>query len=315
MFDYFKHIKSKLRKHLDLRKEIAYDLRSDRLKEFVLHSHERGITDTKYGGSEIIVSLTTYEPRLYDVYLAIESIMQQTWKANRIVLWLPDRIKETDIPQTLRNQADRGLEIRYCNDSGPHTKLLPSLRCFPEAAIITIDDDILYDIDLLERLIGEYLKAPQYIHYCRGHRIVLKNNRVQPYAQWKWCAGSEKPSALNFPTGVGGVLYPPHTFDDEVFNETVFRDICRHADDIWFKAMSLRNGKQSRKVTTHTRSGEDYLENKSVQECALERINRGEQNLNDVQFDAVFSRYALFDKLSDEMPGNELAASPRIKKK
>ena len=79
--------------------------------------------------------------------------------------------------------------------------------------------------------------------------------------------------------------------------------------------MSLRNGKQSRKVTTHTRSGEDYLENKSVQECALERINRGEQNLNDVQFDAVFSRYALFDKLSDEMPGNELAASPRIKKK
>ena len=67
-----------------------YNSRVIQLNDYLLHSCESGVTDTHYCDHEIIVSLTTYEPRLYETYLAIESIMQQTVKANRIILWLPD---------------------------------------------------------------------------------------------------------------------------------------------------------------------------------------------------------------------------------
>lgn len=58
-------------------------------------------------------------------------------------------------------------------------------------------------------------------------------------------------------------------FSDEVFNESVFANICPFSDDIWFKAMALYNDKLCKKVYTHNRSGNDYLENLSVQNCAL----------------------------------------------
>ena len=62
----------------------------------------------KHTDQKKIVSLTTYEPRLYETYLAIESIMQQTVKANRIILWLPDSLKTTTLPNTfhLANEYD-----------------------------------------------------------------------------------------------------------------------------------------------------------------------------------------------------------------
>ena len=58
------------------------------MEQNILHLHESGIVDTKYCDHEIIVSLTTYGKRFYDVAITIESIMEQTMKANRIILWI-----------------------------------------------------------------------------------------------------------------------------------------------------------------------------------------------------------------------------------
>ena len=55
------------------------------LEQNILYNKEVGISKTKYCDHGIIVSLTTYGKRLYEVHLAIESIMEQTMKANRII--------------------------------------------------------------------------------------------------------------------------------------------------------------------------------------------------------------------------------------
>ena len=93
---------------------ITYNNRVQELNDYVLHSKESGITDMHYCDHEIIISLTTYEPRLYEVYLAIESIMQQTMKENRIILWLSDTLKHEPLPATIQLQTKRGLEVRFC---------------------------------------------------------------------------------------------------------------------------------------------------------------------------------------------------------
>jgi len=63
-----------------------------------LNCREKGISGEKYCDNEVIVSLTAFDRRLYEVYLAIEPIMQQTLKPNRIILWLSDKLKNMDIP-------------------------------------------------------------------------------------------------------------------------------------------------------------------------------------------------------------------------
>lgn len=128
---------------------LLFDQKADTLTQLALNSNSKGVTNDKYGNTEIIVSLTTYGRRLYRVHLTIESLMQQSMKANRIVLWLSDEFKDT-LPQTLLKQTKRGLDIRYCKDIRSYTKLVPSLREFPEATIITVDDDIIYEYDVLK---------------------------------------------------------------------------------------------------------------------------------------------------------------------
>ena len=45
-----------------------------------------------------------------------------------------------------------------------------------------------------------------------------------------------------FPTGVGGVLYPPSIMPEETFNSKVFTDLCLKADDVWLKFNELKKG-------------------------------------------------------------------------
>ena len=275
-----------------------YENRRFQLIEHILHDKEKGISSERYVDHDIIVSLTTHGKRIYDVAFTIESIMQQSMKANRIVLWLDESFKGKRLPQSLYNQQKRGLEIAYCMDIRSYTKLVPALKRFPNDAIITIDDDMLYDYDLLERLIAAYLEAPQYVHSCRVHRIVLDDKGYPiPYSSWEQGFSEQGADTLNFATGVGGVLYPPHCLDEEVFNEEVFLDICKYADDVWFYAMALKKGTLVNKVYTRDSKGDDFVINMGVQDIGLLHFNTQGEMLNDSQIKAVFAKYSLFDKL------------------
>jgi len=286
-------------KHNSLINRIKYINRADYLSNCALNSIEQGISREKYCNDEIIVSLTTYSRRLYDVYLAIESIMQQTLKPNKIILWLSDEFKQNDIPLTLQKQQNRGLEIRYCKDIGPYTKLIPALMDFPSAAIITIDDDCLYYFDLIENLVNSYKKNPNLISCARMHQMkLINNNTFEKYEKWLMKCEFFDISPLNFPTGVGGVLYPPHCFNEEIFNENIFMNICKYADDVWFKAMALLNNVSSKKIYTHNKNGEDYFLNKNIQDIGLFKMNIY-KGMNDIQLKSTFDKYNLYEKLID----------------
>ena len=147
-----------------LAQKIYFNQRKYILEQNILNSNHSGITTERYCNHDIIVSLTTYGKRLYDVHLAIESIMEQTMKANRILLWLDEGYINQRLPKTLELLKKRGLEIRYCKDLRSYKKLIPALKEFPNDAIITIDDVLIYEFDLLERLIQSYLENQSYIY-------------------------------------------------------------------------------------------------------------------------------------------------------
>lgn len=277
---------------------LEFDLRKQQLDQNLLFRNNEGVTSEKYVDHEVIVSLTTYGRRLQSVYLAIESIMEQTMKANRIVLWLDEGCKDILLPQSLKILKQKGLEIFFCKDIRSYKKLIPSLAAFPEDAIITIDDDVIYDINALENLIQAYKQDGSMIYCNRCHRIVSTGETaVARYNKWNLRITDTAISPLNFPTGVGAILYPPHSLDEEVMNESVFMDICKNADDVWFKAMALKNGTMARKVKTHNATGDVYVSDPYVDDMALMNINVKGKALNDKQFDNVFRKYNLYPLL------------------
>lgn len=279
---------------------LQYCVRAEKLKREAVRAVNMGVSQDKFIENEVVVSLTTYGKRLNDVYLAIESIMQQTYKPNRIILWLQDNMDSIELPYTLKCQQKRGLEVKYTQDIRSYKKLLPTLKLCPESVIITIDDDVIYEIDTIERLIKAYKKDQHYIYGCRIKKIELnKQGKVKPYSSWNPVKYGSRISNLNICIGVGGVLYPPHCFTKEVFNEEVFGKLCPHADDLWFWLMAKINGYKSAKVITHYESGDDHIPIPCSQEITLRRNNLGKGE-NDKQFEAIISHYDAYRFLKDE---------------
>lgn len=274
-----------------------FNLRRFQLEHEILYSNNNGVTSDLYGEHEIIISLTTHGRRLHDVCYTIESLMQQTCPANRIVLWLDHITMSQKLPVALKKQMNRGLEIYETPDIRSYTKLIPTLKAFPDATIITVDDDVIYDFDLIERLIMAHQTTPDAIYACRIHSMEFDNNgNLLPYHKWGFTKASIP--KRHFATGVGGVLYPPGSLGTEVLNEKVFLNICPTGDDIWFTAMAKLNGTPIMKVETRNRNGEDYILNHAIQDMGLRHINigkNGKDGKNDEQIKAVFTQYGIYD--------------------
>ena len=268
-------------------------VRKQMLEEYILNCKERGVTSEKYCENEVVVSLTSYGRRINSVCYAIESIMQQVKKANRIILWLGEKDFYGNIPCTLKSQMARGLEIRKTRDIRSYTKIIPALLEFPQSVIITIDDDIMYDFDIIGNMIDSYLKKTKAISACRCHVIRYNSNHhMKPYNKWFWNTFDNNHNYNNFFTGVGGVLYPPGCFDTEIFNENIFGDICRTADDVWLNAMARKSNVEIQKVPTKSSMGEDYIELYDVQDMGL-RNGNVQRHENDIQIHRVWEKYGL----------------------
>lgn len=265
------------------------------LQDKVVNCTASGVTSDNICEQEVVVSLTTYGKRIYDVYLAIESIMQGTIKPNRIVLWLSEEeFKGRRLPHALRLQEQRGLQIEYCEDLLSYKKLIPTLSLYPNACIVTIDDDVIYDSNFLSNMLIAHEEHPDAICAGRVYRIKLdSNNMPKSYVSCQNLIKDYECSILNFFTGVGGVLYPAGCLDKEVMNKDIFMDICRYGDDIWFYAMAVLQNTPIVKCFSHNSEG-DFVTYDFVQEEALAVKNTSRSECrNDIQLKAVFERYNL----------------------
>lgn len=276
--------------------KLQYEIRYSQLIDKMLNSNVPGIDRQAYCEHEIIVSLTSYGKRLYDAAGAIESIMQQTMRPNRIILNLDKDALDEPLPIALQRQMKRGLEVEVEDEHiRSYKKLIPTMRRFPNAIIITIDDDCIYDCDVVERLFKSYLHNKNCVSALRTHTIQLnKEGKPKPYLSWIEKPYKHKKGNLLFPTGVGGVLYPPGVFNEEVFNQDAFTKLAPTADDVWFHAMALLNGTEIVKAVSRHPDGADYVTNYDIQDVALFNSNGGSEQQNDSQIKAVYDRYDIY---------------------
>ncbi|WP_156111459.1 glycosyltransferase family 2 protein [Pontibacillus halophilus] len=240
---------------------------------------------------KIIVSLTTFPGRINVVWIAIESLLRQSVKPDKIILWLADSQFDSieSLPKRLQAQQSRGLTIKFCEDLRSHKKYYYTFNDYPNDLIITVDDDVIYPTKTVEVLVNTHVKHPYSICCNRGHLMTLnKDNTLKSYKNWGYNPlDFTGPSKFLCPTGVSGVLYPPNSVNQEVFNRENIRSLCFYADDLWLKVMSLMNNTQ----VVKTKDFPHYLFTISTsQKESLGQLNI-ENNQNDEQLINLLHTY------------------------
>ncbi len=197
---------------------------------------------------QIIISLTSFPTALPFAVQAIRSILDGSVLPDKMVLYLMTlQFPDGKIPSGLQDLVNQKsiFEVRFYDDNiRSYTKLIPALKDFPNDIIITVDDDVRYHKNMVKRLLSRHEKYPNAIIGHRIRRIKL-NAR---YRMWKCYkrrslfTRSFKPSFRNLQTGVGGVLYPPHSLSEEMLKSEVFMQMAPTADDVWFWAAAVANG-------------------------------------------------------------------------
>jgi len=247
----------------------------------------------------VIVNLTSIGKRLKTVPLCVRTLLSQSCRPDNVILWLSEydvngmkAISMNSLPRELLQLKKKGLEIRFCEDIGSHGKLIHALKEFPEAILVTADDDIVYPKDWLEKLYKSYLKEPDIIHCYRARLISFKENGdIDDYLHWPRDIDGMERDARITPIGVDGILYPPGSLDREVFNEAVFKEVCPKQDDVWFKAMTLLNDTYCKKVCS------DHRSFPTIPGSQIVSLFEHNIDQNDIQIRETFDRYHLFEKL------------------
>lgn len=187
----------------------------------------------------LIVSLTTIESRLNKVHITLRSVMNQTVKPEKIILWITDADRNK-IPVTLQKLTGGLLEIHFTKHTSSHKKLIPSLEMFPDKVIVTCDDDLIYENKWLEKLYATHMKYPKDIICNKARQIAIdKNNKTLDYKFWKYT--NKNNPIKNLAIGEGGILYPPRALYYEIKDYELALKLAPKNDDLWFKAMALLN--------------------------------------------------------------------------
>lgn len=196
----------------------------------------QGLTQRHSLSGELIVSLTSYPPRFRTLKLSLLCLLKQSVRPDRIVLWIAsaDRGRLPRLP--------RQVEVRECDDIGPYKKLIPALEAFPDAFIVTADDDLYYPPDWLERLVSAY----------DGSSIIARRaDRVLPDFTVDWCnliSCDYGPSDDVLASSGTGILFPPGSLHPDVTDRQQFLSLCPTADDIWYYWMARGAGTKTRKI-------------------------------------------------------------------
>jgi hypothetical protein len=220
----------------------VYRQSADRKISALLNGN-RKLSEKKIDG--LIVSLTSFPQRITEVKYAVYSLLDQTVRPEKVILWLAGSQfpnKEHGLPGELLAFKKYDFDIRWCEDLRSYKKLIPALECFPGHFIATADDDIYYDRKWLETLWESHIDNPDCV-VCQVANTVGfgVNGEIIPFTQWKRDTKGSGSPRLSVQLSGGGALYHKKYLHGDVGKKELFTRLAPYADDLWFYFMAILN--------------------------------------------------------------------------
>lgn len=199
----------------------------------------------QYNGEKYIISFTTFPERFKMAARTVYNFINQGIKDFHIVCTL---YKEDykNLSGDLKTLVDNDLlEVIIADENlCPHLKYFYAMKKYWDKPIITIDDDRLYDINLLKALTQKYeeLNYKSIVSACAP---VMSASRSHINVHTSWCIPQRRlpPNAKSYVAmaeGFAGVLYPPKCFNN-LDNEIEDIKRCLFHDDLYLKVLAIKN--------------------------------------------------------------------------
>lgn len=240
-------------------------------------------TRTNISNDTIIVSLTSYPARIQNLWMVIKTLLNQKGIDNyKVILWLseiqfPKGIDS--LPKSLMQLIAKGLDVRFVSDDlKSHKKYYYAFKEYPNNIVITVDDDVLYPPRLVKTLLDVHKRYSNCVICNRG----IKIDKIKSYSKWENVDQFLIPQNNILPTGIGGVLYPPHCYNKCIFDVKAIKATCINGDDLWLNFMCRLNDTK----VVHTGAKFGFITVLSSQKTALciENVNHDK---NDIQISAI----------------------------
>jgi len=128
----------------------------------------------------IYVSLSTIPQRIKNINRSVDSLLKQSKKPDKIFINIPikyKRFNEIVEKDHIPKFNDSTVEITRCEDFGPGTKLLGSLKKLKDNSLVILaDDDHIYEDYMIEKFKHFYLKSPEnaysfYVHPLKNFGV------------------------------------------------------------------------------------------------------------------------------------------------
>ena len=240
---------------------------------------------------EVILSLTSFPLRTGKLWMVLESLLRQTIKPSRIIVWLSkcQFPTEESVPVSLLNYREKGVDIEFVEeDYKSHKKYHYVVNRFPNSVLVTLDDDILYPSTMLENLLVAHHKYPNAVIARYAYKMSYEDNgTIAPYSKWKRIMFPQPPSHNVFFGSGGGTLFPVGAFNEDVKDIELARTLCPTADDVFLNAQcQLIN---TPIVVVDSKVALLNVQYKEDKRLATANIDEG--NANDVQIAKVNSYY------------------------
>ena len=233
-FTQFGNLKNKEKDNYINKKELSKEI-----KNF----NDCGI-NTSNRKESIIVSLTSFPERMYDISFCLYSLLNQSLKPDKVILWLADSQfpnKEKDIPEDVLNLKKNGLTIKWCEDIRSYKKIIPALKEYPDSFIVTADDDIFYPENWLKDMWDAYQQYPNTLIASRVRKIEFNYDKtLRRYTNWSF-PDDFSISYCNFSTNGAGTLFFPNSLSHLATDDSLFLELCPSCDDVWIWAMAVLN--------------------------------------------------------------------------
>jgi len=167
--------------------------------------------------------------------------MHQTVRPSKICLYLSDEEfpdGRASLPRRLLNYERLGLEICFRPyNLMPHNKYFYALQEYSSSDVITVDDDLYYYPDVIERLAHMHAIHPFCV--CSNSVLIVgcrPDGLPLPYKEWLWPMFPVEPSLTNVALGYSGVYYPAGIFKKQsVFDIANIRILALRTDDLWLR--------------------------------------------------------------------------------
>lgn len=273
--------------YIKLKEKIILQIVTNKQPVFGISSNNRN--------PKIIVSLTSYTKRFQTLDLCIKTLLNQTVKPNKIILYIANAEKN-EVPRKILELKKYGLTIKYVeNDLRPHKKYYYAMKEYSDCIIVTVDDDVLYDKHLIEKLLETHNRFPKAIVAGRARVINYDQNTFKPYNEWNLIENVERPSMNLLATGVGGVLYPPYLLNVDKLLDIDEINKYIYVDDLWLKTIEILSGIPT--VLCNPKVDRKRIVIPVAQKNGLTQKNVFE-NQNDMYWEKLNSEFDLLDKIN-----------------